>query len=294
MMNKPVVVAIDGSVAAEAAINWGAAEAASLGTSLRLVHAFAWPLAAVPRGRSQIDPDLVTVADYVIRQSLELAQRCGPGLAIEAVRVPGFLSPVLIEESRHADLLVIGSRGLSGALGTMVCSTALDLAANAHCPVVVIHPDRPRRVGARVVVGYDGSPAGASALHLGADYAQRHNAVLRVVAAHPFESTKGEISRVALAAAVDDLTNGQDAELVLPDGPAAGELLRRSADAQLVVIGARGCGGFDGLLLGSVSQTVLHQADCPVAVIPPAALSRRTPVGGRPPQDTWHDAAGSG
>ena len=249
MTNRSVVVAIDGSATAERAVSWAAAEAASLGTSLRLVHAFAWPLAAVPRHRSEIDPGLAGVADQVISRSREIAQELEPDLDVEAGRIPGFLTPVMIEESRHAQLLVIGSRGLTGALGTTTCSTALDLAAAAYCPIVVIRPDHGRRTGGPVVVGHGGSPASTAALALGTDYAERHHAVLRVV---------------------NDC------------GPAE-ELLRQSIEAQLIVLGARGCGGFEGQPLGSVSQTVLHQASCPVAVIPPAAINRQIPVGGPQP-----------
>jgi nucleotide-binding universal stress UspA family protein len=78
MTNKPVVVAIDGSVAAEAAIKWAVTEALSLGTSLRLVHAFAWPLAAVPSSRREIEPGLAEAADLVITRSLQLAQELAP------------------------------------------------------------------------------------------------------------------------------------------------------------------------------------------------------------------------
>ena len=260
MTNKPVVVAIDGSATTERAIRWAAAEAQSLGTALRLVYAFAWPLAAVPRGRSGADADLVEVADRVVSRSLEIARELEPDLDVEAGRIPGFLMPVMIEESRHAQLLVIGSRGLSGGLGATTCSTALDLAAGAYCPVVVIRPDHGRSTDGPVVVGHDGSPASTAALALGTDHAHRHHAVLRVV----------------------------------NDCRPAQELLRQSAEARLIVIGARGCGGFDGQLLGSVSQAVLHQATCPVAVIPLAAVSRRAPVGGPQPLGISRAAADFG
>ena len=60
---------------------------------------------------------------------------------------------------------------------------------------------------------------------------------------------------------------GPPVEIAQVVGHPAEQLIRLSADAQLVVIGSRGRGGFTDLLLGSVSQAVLHQADCPVAII---------------------------
>ena len=249
-----------------------AAEASALGTSLRRVYAFSWPLSAVPRVRWEADPAAEQIAARTIQHAVDIARSCESVLTIEGSRVPGFLLPVLIEESRHADLLVIGSRGVGGSLGTMVCSTAFDLAAGAYCPIVVTRPYCPRVAGTRVVVGYDGSPASAVALDLGMSYAERHGAVLRVVSVQPPHRNDW---RIDLATAVQRCQGKHHAELVQADGHAAGELLRLSTDAQMIFLGSRGCGGFTGMHVGSVSQTVLAQADCPVAVIPPAAIHQR-------------------
>jgi nucleotide-binding universal stress UspA family protein len=58
-------------------------------------------------------------------------------------------------------------------------------------------------------------------------------------------------------------------------GRPADALLKTSAEADLLVVGTRGHGGFLGLMLGSVSRAVLHLAECPVAVVPPQR-ERRT------------------
>jgi nucleotide-binding universal stress UspA family protein len=58
---------------------------------------------------------------------------------------------------------------------------------------------------------------------------------------------------------------------VVADLQPAQALIARSKDAEMLVVGSRGRGGFTGLLLGSVSQQCVHHATCPVVVIPPAS-----------------------
>lgn len=272
-MTEPRVVAgIDGSPAAETAIRWAAAEAASRGTGLRLVHAFVWPEFPVPLGPSDVAPGLRAAADKIVRESVELARKLEPGLEIVGSREDGFPSPVLIRASQHADLMVIGSRGLGVTLGALVGSTGLDLAANAQCPVVVVRPDQPTDSGDHVVVGYDGSSPASAALDFGLDYARRHGLPVRVATAQPVHSEDHRITREDLDANVRGRAGGLDLEIIHVDGHPAEQLLRLSADARLIALGSRGRGGFAGMLLGSVSQTVLHHALCPVAVIPAAAI----------------------
>ncbi|WP_406054083.1 universal stress protein [Kribbella sp. NBC_00889] len=270
MVEKRVVVGIDGAGVSESAIRWGAVEAAARGVGLRLVHAFVWAEFRVPLGPSDVAPGLRAAADKIVAEALDLARTFEPRVAVTADRVDGFPSPVLLAESRNAELIVIGSRSAGRTLGLLVGSTGLELAAHAHCPVIVVRPAEDAVVGNRVVIGYDGSPAADAAVDFGLQYADRHGLVARIVTVLP----EGEDD---VASPLRTLQGLRTAEVVQVTGHPAELLLEWSADAQLLVVGSRGRGGFASLLLGSVSQTVLHQAPCPVAVIPTPALdSHRT------------------
>jgi nucleotide-binding universal stress UspA family protein len=270
-----VVVGIDGRSDCESAIRWGAVEAAARGVGLHLVHAFVWAEFRVPLGPTDVAPGLRAAADKIVAEALDLARKFEPGVSVTAGRVDGFPSPVLLAESRDAELIVIGSRDTGRALGLLVGSTGLELAAHAHCPVVVVRPAEDALVGDRVVIGYDGSPPADAAVDFGLRYADRHGLVARIVTVQPEDENDDHDITAALRAHEDLRT----AEVVQVTGHPAELLLEWSADAQLLVVGSRGHGGFAGLLLGSVSQTVLHQAPCPVAVISyPALQGRRSPL----------------
>lgn len=258
MRHHPVVAGIDGSPADQIAIRWAAAEAASLGTQLRLIHA--------------LQPgDSASEAGDVVSKALALARELEPAVAVDPRIENGSPSTILVKASGDAELVVIGSRGLGLMAGALLGSTGLDLAANARCPVVVVRPDLGTEAGIRVVIGYDGSAAGETALDFGLDYARRHDLAVRVVAAQPAGTELHRITETELRDAVH-ARNGHDAELIQITGHPAEHILRLAADANLIVLGARGRGGFTGMLIGSVSQTVLHHADCPVAIIPAAAI----------------------
>ncbi|MDA8034186.1 MAG: universal stress protein [Actinomycetota bacterium] len=134
-----------------------------------------------------------------------------------------------------------------------------------------------------VVVGIDGSPPSSRALAAAADEARWRKARLRVVGAWSFPAFAAGAYVPAGAyedvpAALDAAVAAQVAEVLGPqpdvqvervtgEGPAASFILDAAKDADLVVVGSRGRGGFAGLLLGSVSSQVVHHAHCPVLVV---------------------------
>lgn len=140
----------------------------------------------------------------------------------------------------------------------------------------------------QVVVGVDGSPQSLLALEWAVTEARLRHGQLRVVTGWQFpavaagmESLSGEFDafqRVAQrlqARALQEVScDGVAVSREIHQGPAAGVLLTASKDADLLVVGSRGHGGFANLLLGSVSNQIAHHATCPVLIIRPKHPAR--------------------
>ncbi|MEU8226136.1 universal stress protein [Kribbella sp. NPDC048915] len=269
MRTQRVVVGIDGRQDCENAIRWGAAEAAARGAELHLVHAFVWAEFRVPLGPSEVAPGLRAQAETIVADAVDLARKFEPGIPITGRSVDGFPAPVLLAESQQADVIVLGSRVAGRLLGLVVSSAGTELSANAQCPVVVVRPTDDALTGSRVVIGYDGSRPADAAVEFGLAYARRHRLPARIVAVLAEDENRDHLLRIRQHARAADI------EVVEVTGHPSELLLEWSTDAQLLVVGSRGRGGFTGLVLGSVSQTMLHQSPCPVAVIPRAAAEVR-------------------
>ncbi len=283
-----IVVGYDGSPASQNALRWAAAEAVRELTPLRIVEAFELIITSRP-APGQVVPleALRTAREKGLEAVAEGIRLQHPGLQVETSLVGGSPVPALLEEAQHARLVVLGSRGIGGWSGLMVGSVAVQVTTHAQCPVVVIPSDLRAHAhdGPTVVVGVDGSKASAKAIDFAFDQAEALHA--RVVAVHTWTSpflTYGEgASRRRLDAQkieeeakvlVAESVAGAAAEhpdvqwtTELVSGSAAQALLRRSESADLVVVGSRGRGGFTGLLLGSVSQSVLHHTESPLAIV---------------------------
>src|SRR5216117_3559149 len=200
-MNSPVVVGIDGSASALDAVRWAADEARRRGSPLRLVHAQEMPAGYPPgfvdwhalhealaaQGRTWLDQAREAVA---------------PELPVEVVTVKAGAVPALMTESAGAGLLVLGTRGFGGFTGLFVGSTAVALAARAHCPVVVVREPGASTVGTGpVVVGVDGTPVGEAAIAFACAEASARGAGL--VAVHAWTDLLLEAAFAGAAAQLD-------------------------------------------------------------------------------------------
>jgi nucleotide-binding universal stress UspA family protein len=295
-VQRAVVAGVDGSECGLQAVRWAAAEASRRRLPLRLVAAHSWPMGGLVG-----DPGLGVDPRAVLREvvlghlaaAADAATRVAPQPEVERVEVTGYPVPVLQDESTRAELVVLGDRGLGGFTGLLIGSVAVDLAAHSACPVVVVRgpePDYATPLPEPVVVGVDGSPASEAAVAFAFEAASLRGVPL--VAVHVWrdllvdptmaplldwdavESDEREVLAERLAGWTEKYPDVPVRRLVVRDRPARA-LVEESGRAQLVVVGSRGRGGFQGLLLGSVSQALLHHAHCPVAVVRPVGADGR-------------------
>lgn len=285
-----VVVGVDGSESALHAVRWAAQEAARHNALLRLVHVC---YLAPVRHPKQIAPPpeyhgaLIEQGRHWLTEAVEAARRTVPDISIITDLHSGLVADELINESKTARLMVLGSRGLGGFSSLLVGSIAVALSAHGHCPVVVLHSSTvdggPPESGP-IVVGVDGSELSDAALAFAFEAAAARKVPL--LALHTWFDVNMAGAWTTLPNTVDwDWLQAEEEKkfaehmagwrekfphvevqpLVLRDRPARA-LLEHAAGAQLIVVGSRGRGAFTGLGLGSVSQTLLHHAECPVAV----------------------------
>ncbi|GAB2484139.1 universal stress protein [Nocardiopsis aegyptia] len=295
-----IVVGVDGSPASRAALEWAAREAADRGLELLVLHALSMPVVGVPLGhpfRMAPSQDLTDWSTRLLQDAVDHVTGSHPGLEVRTRVSMLDAAHALLQASRTAEMVVVGSRGLGGVASAFLGSVSIRVTAHAPCSVVVVPaPEEPASTAegrdhgsaSRVVVGLDGSRDAEAALRFAFEEAARTRSDLVAVHAWTvsvpldptgFAAASHAAERESLAAHADgyvraavEETRREHAEdvpvsVVVVEDQAAHALLSTGADAGLIVVGSRGRGGFAGLLLGSVSQSVLHHARVPVAVV---------------------------
>lgn len=298
MGNPPIVVGVDGSYQALRAVRWGTHEAVRRGAPLLLLDGIGAPepfVSALPPG-DKLRQKVRERGAAVLREALSVAERVAKA-RVESRMVDDPGPDALRKSSPGARMIVLGATGRGGwppfaALG----STAIQVIAHAECPVVVVRGRDDERYLERdpIVVGVDGGPMSDVVVEWAFDEAAMRDAPL--IAVHVFsdagpealpsdagmylywESAQESQERALaerLAGWADKYPDVAVQRIVVPDQPRH-KLLELSARAQLLVVGSRGRGGFEGLLLGSTSQALVNHAECPVMVVRPEASEAST------------------
>ncbi|MBH0781075.1 universal stress protein [Nocardia bovistercoris] len=284
---SPVVVAVDGSASAYQAAAWAAATAVAHRWPLHILVSMGLPEGYGP-GLTLSENDIEYMnrdGARIVTEAARIARVAVPGEELRISTEVAFeeVRPMLVERSRSAAMMVVGRRGIGAFRRGLLGSVSTAVTRHAHCPVAVVHDiagltedwkTRP------VLVGVDGSENSRPAIELA--FAEASLRKVGLIALHTWSDSTGlavplpgwdavrESEHVLLAEQLagyreryPDVTVRR---IVVCDRPARA-LLEESADAQLLVVGSRGRGGFATMTLGSTSNSLLHSVKCPMIVV---------------------------
>jgi len=298
-MDRTIAVGLDGSRESRAAADWAAREAELRGLPLKIVHV--WEPVPEPWNQTPLFgyETLEDRAERIPREATERLRRHHPGVDVSMVQLPGRPAELLPRAVREGDLLVLGSRGMSGVGGFLVGSVGQAVITHTDVPVVLV------RAGERaadehetdlagnpsaatafrpVVVGVDAGSQADAVLAFAFEEADRRRAPLRAVYGWklPFHyvyglAVDGGLHDEVVRQKASELTEAlrpwrqkfSTVEVVEESrsGSAAAHLVEAAHAASLVVVGRQIRHKAFGPHIGAVSHAVLHHAAAPVAVV---------------------------
>ena len=283
-----IVVGVDGSAASNAAVFWAARNAAMRNVPLTLVHMFkafvpTFPQIPMPNGVAEWQED---DGRRVLEQAVKIAEGALPTdreIAISSEVKCSPPAPTLVDLSEDAEMVVVGCNGRGAVARVLLGSVSSSVVRSAKCPVGVIRAEDSSTQHSDhdpVLVGIDCSPASELAVAVAFDEASRRGVALTAlhvwsdVAVYqlPWLDWKPEADRSLaeyLAGWQERYPDVKVQRLIALDHPGR-MLIEESESAQLVVVGSHGRGGLTGMLLGSVSNAVVHSVRAPVIVARPA------------------------
>lgn len=280
-LHDRVIVGVDGSPGSDLALSWALANQASLGpvTAVAVYHIDALVDGV---GTTSMYEDMVDLLRRDAEARVTEAGNRHPDAGGPGLVVQGYPGPALIRAAGDQRLLVVGSRGRSALAETLLGSVASYCVKHATIPVAVIPPgtmaDAPLT---HLIVGVDGSTNADAALAWAAEHVTpggRITAVvckapgpyaLELIPPQPLETSElREVGEKAVARSIGSADLDATVEVEVLHGDPRVVLRDRAADADLLVVGARGHRGAAYLLLGSVTTSLSHHPTVPTVVVP--------------------------
>jgi nucleotide-binding universal stress UspA family protein len=301
-MFRRILVCADGSASAIDAAGTAASVAQRFGAevlALNVLHSSYVDAATIGVWAIAVDQDMIDRFAKEQREAIEpiikpIFDRLKiPFRYIQEAGLEREVDAILrVAEREKADLIVMGSRGLRGVGELLLGSVSSGVLHHAVCPVLIVHGDNAPCGTAgfkNILLASDGSPCAQRAAKVAVEMAQKFANTLTVLNVYE------ELSAVSVPGTEENLISAADTEAYakqwleyvaqpvkalakeagvncafVQQGGHPDEAIKRFAtvhDVDLIVLGSRGLGGYARLLLGSISNRVLHHANCPVLVV---------------------------
>jgi len=279
-----ILVGVDGSEYSDAALRWAVREAAMHDEALTVIAVAEHQdsrscekavLEASRRAQQDEADRILASAQQVLTEAL--GQSTSPQVHVEFTF--GHPLATLIDTSKDKRMVVVGRRGKGPLERLRLGSVSSGLVRHARCPVAVIHKEHAEPdLHAPILLGIDGSPTSEFATAIAFDEATHRRVPLIAMYAWADRLTSGahlnwtideqQGSEVLSERLAGWRENYPDVHVTptLTKEDAGCWLVNNSDRAQLVVVGSHGRGGFAGMMLGSVSATVVQAAEVPVIV----------------------------
>ena len=250
-----VVVGIDGSPPAIHAAQWAIDEAISRSVPLRLVYV------TKPKHPSADDYyEDIHHAEASLRAAQAAVEAAGKSVKVETAILDGPPGPALVEESRDADLICVGSVGIGRYARSILGSTATDLAEKAHCPVAIIRPpeEQPRHAINWVVVEVNKQPDNEAVVEVAIQEAKLRQApVLALGNGHGLEGRVDEWKRRHPDVHIYPVSSEADVVHFLK---------KHDERVQLAVIGGSQAGEL-AQIVGPYGHPVFHHTESSVLIV---------------------------
>jgi nucleotide-binding universal stress UspA family protein len=263
----PIIVGVDGSRAAISAAVWAVDEAISRDVPLRIVHVTHIRQASIaPKVQFSLEKGY---AEAALRQAHAAIEGTGRPVKVETVVLRGDIDEALGAESRDASMICVGSVGVGRISRVLFGSTAVSLAARAHCPVAIIrtNSDAPAPIRGRIAVVVTDEPGNDAVLQAAMDEARVRGEAILALGAR--QRDLGQIPYDELDRRVSDWMNRYPDVDVHPIATRTGMASFLETTDEAISLAVIGSADVDRVpsLIGPRSHPILAHAECSILVV---------------------------